>query len=143
MSGSIEHRCRRCGQVTCKETQRAGAEIVRDLLLHGESAYIEFEAVKAVDVHTCPDGGVGVLELLGAAPLREGPPLLAEGWTVVSWKRDQTDRAWVLCAVHEDIGNGTIGWWYLFDDTGQWDLMSSTTGTGSPPDREPPLREDT
>lgn len=72
MSGTIEHRCRRCGQVTRKETQRVAAEVVRDLLLHGESAHIEFETVKAVDVHTCPDGGVGVLDLLGAAPLRKG-----------------------------------------------------------------------
>jgi hypothetical protein len=139
--GSIEYRCRRCGKVEASIGTPDVMISVIEVATYGRVKSIDGVPVHMVSSHLCADGGSGITDCIGGQEegLRTKPPLLADGWMVVSWGRGSS--AWVLCAVHEDEHGGTIGWWYRSDDTGAWDLLSSVTRDGFTPDRDPPLRE--
>lgn len=143
--GVIEYRCRRCGvldrPIHVPDVQQA----IIDLLNRGK---VSGDGVPAglTHAHYCKDGGMGLAACEGVIAddrLGERAPLLADGWTLLSWTRSEQYREWVLCVATEREG-GVVVWWSRSDE-GHWrrERVSSTYDEGNLPDSwwQPPLRE--
>jgi hypothetical protein len=63
---AFEFKCRRCGQIDRNpHTAEANGMMCLIAVIHGHKSPLTGESLDMVGVHTCPDEGMGVTDLIG------------------------------------------------------------------------------